>query len=140
MIKHCKNCQKNNSKTTCWGYLDLSSFENTTICPICGSDDLDTIDISIEDFSMICKISEDISFLEAMIELKQKDPIEFQLKMSQFKATQSQIKIVEEESNQVKCPKCNSTNIQIVPRRWSLLTGFMTNKTDRVCVNCKYKF
>lgn len=44
------------------------------------------------------------------------------------------------EQNQVHCPKCGSTNIQIVPRKWSLLTGFMTNKTDRVCVNCKYKF
>ncbi len=40
----------------------------------------------------------------------------------------------------VYCPKCNSTNIQIVPRKWSLLTGIFTNKTDRVCVNCKYKW
>ncbi|MBQ2882693.1 MAG: zinc ribbon domain-containing protein [Alphaproteobacteria bacterium] len=38
------------------------------------------------------------------------------------------------------CPKCGSTNIQIVPRKWSLLTGIFTNKTDRVCVNCKHKF
>lgn len=44
------------------------------------------------------------------------------------------------QDTQVKCPKCGSTNIQIVPRKWSLLTGFLTNKTDRVCVNCKHKF
>lgn len=44
------------------------------------------------------------------------------------------------ESNIPHCPKCGSTNIQMVPRKWSLLTGFMTNKTDRVCVNCKHKF
>lgn len=43
-------------------------------------------------------------------------------------------------TNVVSCPKCGSTNIQIVPRKWSLLTGIFTNKTDRVCVNCKYKF
>lgn len=43
-------------------------------------------------------------------------------------------------SNSPHCPKCNSTNIQMVARKWSLLTGFMTNKIDRVCVNCKYKF
>lgn len=42
--------------------------------------------------------------------------------------------------NKPRCPKCGSTNIQIVPRKWSLLTGFLTNKTDRVCVNCKNKF
>ncbi len=50
------------------------------------------------------------------------------------------IKSQTEEDNKVHCPKCNSTNIQIVPRKWSLLTGILTNKTDRVCVNCKYKW
>lgn len=40
----------------------------------------------------------------------------------------------------VKCPKCGSTQIQMVPRKWSPLSGFMTNKIDRVCVNCKCKF
>lgn len=38
------------------------------------------------------------------------------------------------------CPKCSSTNIQIVPRKWSIITGIFTNKTDRICVNCKHKF
>ena len=42
--------------------------------------------------------------------------------------------------NEVKCPWCGSTQIQMVPRKWSLLTGFLTNKVDRVCVNCKKKF
>ena len=42
--------------------------------------------------------------------------------------------------NEVKCPWCGSTQIQMVPRKWSLLTGFLTNKVDRVCVNCKRKF
>ena len=44
------------------------------------------------------------------------------------------------DTNIVSCPKCGSTNIQIVPRKWSLLTGIFTNATDRVCVNCKYKW
>lgn len=43
-------------------------------------------------------------------------------------------------TNITLCPKCSSTNIQIVPRKWSLLTGIFTNKTDRVCVNCKCKW
>ena len=42
--------------------------------------------------------------------------------------------------NTPKCPKCGSTSIQIVPRKWSLLGGFATKKTDRVCVNCKHKW
>lgn len=45
-----------------------------------------------------------------------------------------------ENSDQVKCPKCGSTQIQLVSKKWSVLTGFMTNKVDRVCVNCKRKF
>lgn len=40
----------------------------------------------------------------------------------------------------VKCPKCGSTQIQAVPRKWSLMTGILTNKVDRVCLNCKHKF
>jgi len=45
-----------------------------------------------------------------------------------------------ENNHMVKCPKCGSTQIQLVTRKWSLLTGFFTNKVDRVCVNCKNKF
>lgn len=41
---------------------------------------------------------------------------------------------------EVKCPKCGSTQIQMVPRKWSLGMGLLTNKVDRVCMNCKHKF
>ena len=40
----------------------------------------------------------------------------------------------------VRCPRCRSAQIQIVPRKFSLLTGFATNKFDRICVRCKKKF
>lgn len=42
--------------------------------------------------------------------------------------------------NNPRCPKCGSTAIQMVPRKFSFLTGFATNKVDRVCVNCKHKW
>jgi len=41
---------------------------------------------------------------------------------------------------QMKCPRCLSTEIQLVPRKYSLLTGFATNRFDRVCVRCKKRF
>ena len=44
------------------------------------------------------------------------------------------------QSNAVKCPRCGSTQVQLVQRKWNLLTGFLTNKIDRVCVACKTKF
>lgn len=47
---------------------------------------------------------------------------------------------VNNNQNDVQCPKCGSTQIQVVQRKWSLLTGILTNKVDRVCISCKYKF
>jgi hypothetical protein len=40
----------------------------------------------------------------------------------------------------VSCPKCGNTHIQVVPRKWSIFSGIFTNKVDRVCLKCKYKF
>lgn len=40
----------------------------------------------------------------------------------------------------VKCPKCGSTQIQLVNKKWSATSGFLTNKVNRVCVSCKHKF
>lgn len=42
--------------------------------------------------------------------------------------------------DKVKCPYCFSSEVQILPKRFSLLTGFATNKFERVCVRCKRKF
>jgi len=39
-----------------------------------------------------------------------------------------------------RCPRCRSTSIQLVPRKFSILTGYRTNKVDRVCVNCKHRW
>lgn len=44
-------------------------------------------------------------------------------------------------TNQVCCPKCKSTQIQIMKRGWKLTTGFVgSNSNERVCLNCKHKF
>ena len=40
----------------------------------------------------------------------------------------------------VRCPRCRSTQIQMVPRKFSILTGFATNRIDRVCVKCQRRF
>ena len=44
------------------------------------------------------------------------------------------------DKNIISCPKCGCTNIQVVPRKWSILTGIFTNRTDRVCAKCKHKW
>ena len=40
----------------------------------------------------------------------------------------------------VQCPCCGSAQIQVINHKWSLATGFLTSKVDRVCVACKHKF
>ena len=46
----------------------------------------------------------------------------------------------DDSSDIVRCPRCRSTQVQMVPRKFSLLTGFATNRLDRVCVRCKKRF
>lgn len=46
----------------------------------------------------------------------------------------------QEAEGKVRCPRCRSTEIQLVPRKFSLLTGFATNKFDRMCVRCQKRF
>lgn len=40
----------------------------------------------------------------------------------------------------VQCPYCRSSEVQIVPKRFSVLTGFATNSYQRICLRCKRKF
>lgn len=39
-----------------------------------------------------------------------------------------------------RCPRCRSTSVQLVPRKFSIWTGYRTNKVDRVCINCKHRW
>lgn len=66
---------------------------------------------------------------------------EFKLKaQAELQSVLNDMQQEREDRNKVKCPRCGSTQIQMVQRKWSWLTGFFTNKVDRVCVNCKHKW
>lgn len=58
----------------------------------------------------------------------------------QYIGVKSKEKINVNTATSVKCPICGSTQIQLVNRKWSIWTGILTNKVDRVCMNCKHKF
>ena len=87
-------------------------------------------------------ISTDKNFLQAMIDLKEKDIIEYNLKMSQFKAQlQQQKSSAPRKANTVRCPRCGSTNITAGQRGYSLLTGFVgSGSTVNRCANCGHKW
>lgn len=42
--------------------------------------------------------------------------------------------------DKVSCPRCGSSQIQLLRKKWSIFAGLFTTKVDRYCVNCKYKF
>lgn len=129
MKKYCKKC----------GFVDGEG--DIDICPICKSTDWEDADLIT-----IKEISTDKDFLEAMIELKKNDPIEYQLKLNQFKTQvkqQENSKKVEEDSKP-KCPNCHSTNIKPISgteRAMSIIgLGMFSKKINKSfkCLDCKY--
>ena len=84
-------------------------------CYYCNTPLVET-NVSKEDFHDIAKASNNNrQLLEAMIELKKKDIIEYELKMGQFRTQVQQQKIAKQQSmenkNIPRCPTCNSTNL-----------------------------
>ena len=102
----------------------------------------------IPDGNLVKAISTDENFMKAMTELYENDPIEYQLKMSQFKANlkQQERSKPKEEDNRPKCPNCHSTNIQKISgtKRWFFTGLFGLASSDigksMVCKQCGYKW
>ena len=82
------------------------------LCPL-NKENISTI----PDGGWIKAVSTDENFMKAMTELYENDPIEYQLKISQFKANLKQqessnsANTKPKEENKVHCPYCNSTNV-----------------------------
>ncbi len=107
----------------------------------CGGKLIET-GLVFDELRAIRKVSSDNDFLKAMIELKKKDIIEYNLKMSQFKAhTAQQSQAVSQPSGALRCPQCGSTNVSTGARGYSMLTGFAgAGKTVNRCGRCGYKW
>ncbi len=123
------------------GFYTIVKVPENRICPKCNGE-LIEIDILQEDAIIFTKITNDTNFLESMIHLKEKDPIEYQLKLNQFKTQiQQQENSRAQAANTVKCPRCGSTNITAGQRGYSLLTGFVgSGRTVNRCANCGHKW
>lgn len=85
-VKYCEYCKNHPEVCKQTVFRGYSNFwqDNVYDCPICKNKMIDTI-LEDEEMDIIENISLDINFLESMISLKEKDPIEYQLKMSQFR-------------------------------------------------------
>ena len=113
-------------------------------CIKCGSenttDEIDDYNCKMDDYQLLYNISHDGNFILQMLRLKNNDPIEYQLKMQQFKMTQTNT------SNQPHGPYCNSTNLTKVSgtSRFAstLMFGIGSKKVGKQwkCNNCKSYF
>lgn len=125
----------------------LENGENVTECPGCFCNITERKSL-IPYGGVIKKISKDENFMNAMIELHKNDPIEFQLKIEQFKSEIQKRKQLQQQSQQrkaekdvLKCPICNSTSITSGTRGFSLIGGFLGSGSPRnICQNCGHKW
>lgn len=130
-----KNC------TYSW-YYNPEEEPDFELCDNCGSK-IEKSPLTVEEYAYITLTSDDRDFLDAMIELKQKDIIEFKTKIAQFKVqVDAQEERERQEKNKPKCPTCGSTNIRKIGtgERVASVVGFgllskKINKTWK-CNNC----
>lgn len=163
-VKYCKKCIEQPDKylekvksITGWsdneikkyftaGYYTPNEESEKIYCDYHPNEKLEKSNLTFQEYNMISEISCDISFIQAMESLKEKDPIEFQLKLAQFKATTVQQESATQQQNVPKCPTCGSTNIKKISAgsRW-LSTGLFGISSGKMgksmeCRNCGYKW
>lgn len=108
--------------------------------------ELKMLNISWDELSIIEDISTDNDFLQAMIDLKEKDIIEYNLKMSQFRNQLEQQKSSKiQNDNRPKCPTCNSTNLKKISGTSKAVSvamfGLLSQKVKKTyhCNACGYE-
>ena len=141
VVKQCKKCKE------IMGACRPESLVHTA--NNCNGE-LETLNISWDELSIIADISTDRNFLQAMIDLKEKDIIEYNLKMSQFKTQLEQQKSAREKvktDNRLKCPTCGNAKVIRIPglskATWVALQGvYSIGKISKTfqCMNCGYKW
>lgn len=133
LVKKCKKCN----------YIGIYS-QDYNIHKNCDGE-LEIVNITCDDLITMSHISNDNNFLQAMIDLKEKDIIEYNLKMSQFKSQLEQQRSSKIQNDTTpKCPHCRSTNIKSISainRGASIaMLGAFSKKINKSfeCKNCGY--
>ncbi len=156
VVKYCGKCHQTGENVTGFGRNLLEYHrgyifceDSTNVCEYCGGQLKDT-GINKDDYVTIAKISNgNRQLLEAMIGLKQKDIIEYELKMSQFRAQAQQQRTSQKSAvsnNKPKCPTCGSTNVEKISTTSKVVGGalfglFSSNVRNTMrCKHCGYKW
>ena len=163
-IFYCKKCLiENKSKISSKGFYssigsaakeNLEKYigirwneEENCKCPKCESVMINSHITSLQFLDILDYSSNSVDYTLAMLELRNNNVIEFtnQMKIVKEKMDEKrqewankQLGINDiQESNQVRCPKCGSTQITTGQRGYSLFSGFLgSNKTVNRCAAC----
>lgn len=126
----------------------LENIDELDECPEClcplNKENISTI----PDGGWVKAVSTDENFMKAMTELYENDPIEYQLKISQFKANlqQQESNKKVEEDNTLRCPTCNSTKVKKISATSKVVGASMfglfskTARSQFKCERCGYKW
>ena len=124
-------------------YIKMSERERQQMVEQMGIKPL----ISKDDAYTIYLATKSTEIIDAMIELKQKDIIEYGLKLSQFKTQLAQQKSSNvQNNNKPKCPTCNSTNLKRVSTTSKVVSvamwGLLSQKAKKTwhCNSCGYEW
>ena len=137
----CKKCQSTFNESV------LANRENPNICPVCGESliDDDSFGEPPKETTKWYYYKEGGGTLTDTLynrsPLYTFDATDVEDAKRQLKEVLPNSPLVNNNSPDiVRCPRCRSTQIQMVPKKFSLLTGFATNRIDRVCVRCQKRF
>lgn len=155
VIKICDRCRKSvknlsSAKDIFYaGMVITTNEDDNTKCEECGNA-LHTIDMTLPDIMVFAtEYNFNRQLLDEMIELKQKDIIEYELKMAQFRNQAEQKNIIDSkksDDNTPKCPTCGSTNIKKISTTAkmtnTMLFGIFGNKRKKqfYCESCGYEW
>lgn len=124
-------------------YIKMSDYERNQMIEQMGIKP----QISKDDALVIYNATKSTEIIDAMIELKQKDIIEYGLKLSQFKSSLAAQKSSNTQTdNRPKCPTCGSTNLRKISTTSKVTSvamwGLFSQKVKKTwhCNNCKYEW
>jgi len=140
-LSHVKFCEKCNK----YFYPNATIIEVKNNCPYC-SDVLQDTGMTYNEYSNQTKTSPDVLILKNLEELKETDPVKYEIAMTKYK---NKITRGNQNSQQniPKCPICNSTNIHKISGvnkvgsalAFGVFAVGHVNKTWK-CDNCGSKF
>lgn len=148
-LRYCPICAKENIRES-WhsdiyvaGMVDhyLTDEYANTVCRTHKDQPLIKMAMTCEEFDILREVVNDPQFFISMNELKERDIIEYNLKMAQFKQQVGQGSRQTQSTSTVSCPKCGYTDIAVANRGFSIITGFIgSGKSMNVCKKCGYKW